>query len=84
MPIRYVGLIMMYSLWNTVSGDIIGDYDSEAAALAAVRDAADLNGDGSVETYSLVVSDHGKTMGIADGSNLLHRARHRVQPATAS
>jgi hypothetical protein len=74
---------MRYSLWQTASGDLIGDFDTEAAALAAVRDELASNGDGD----SLVLQldrEGSEPEFIASGAVLATRARRRDQPVVAS
>jgi hypothetical protein len=72
---------MTYAIWETESGNIIGDFGSEVAALRAVLDAAELNGAASIESFALVGYGHGKPKGIAAGADLLRLARQRGQTA---
>ncbi len=74
---------MTYCIWETESGNVIGRFDSEDAALLAVLDAADLNGAASVESLALVRNEAGKPLGIASGAELLKLAqqRNRALPA---
>lgn len=44
---------MHWELWDTESGNMVGDYDSEADALAVVRDAVRRHGPGVVRTLAL-------------------------------
>jgi hypothetical protein len=65
------------------AGRSIGDFKSEAAAMRAVLDAADLHGPEFVETFVLVGYDQGKPRGIASGADLLKLARKRCQATSA-
>jgi hypothetical protein len=44
---------MHWELWDTGSGNLVGDYDSEADALAVVRDAVRQHGVAVVATLAL-------------------------------
>jgi hypothetical protein len=44
---------MHWELWDTESGNMVGDYDSEAEALAVVREAVRRHGPGVVATLAL-------------------------------
>jgi hypothetical protein len=44
---------MHWELWDTESGNLVGDYDSEADALAVVRDALRKQGPSVVATLAL-------------------------------
>jgi hypothetical protein len=46
---------MHWELWDTETGNLIGDYDSEAEALAVVRDALRRHGASVAETLALGV-----------------------------
>jgi hypothetical protein len=74
---------MTYSIWETESGNVIGNFVSEASALLAVLDAADLNGPDYVESFALVGNDAGRPKGIASGSGLLKLAHQRCQAMPA-
>lgn len=74
---------MAYAIWETESGNVIGDFPTEVAALRAVLDAADLNGPAYVESFALVGDVHGKPKGIASGAELLQRARRRCGAISA-
>lgn len=69
------------------TGNAIGDYDTEAAALAVVRDTAMVHGRDSVRTFALVgVNRRGRATTIAAGDDLAARAlagHQQAAPATA-
>jgi len=66
---------MTYELWETASGNLVGTYDTEAAALSAVRMAIDRNGRGYVDQLALGREDsRGRSTPIAAGGRLAERA----------
>jgi hypothetical protein len=74
---------MRYSLWHAATGNLIGDFDTEAAALAAVRDELASNGDG--DSLVLQLDRKGSQPEfIASGDVLAARARGRDQRAIVS
>ncbi len=44
---------MHYELWDTETGNLVGEYDSEDAALAVVRDAQRLHGPDALTALTL-------------------------------
>lgn len=74
---------MTWAIWETESGNVIGDFASEVAALRAVLDAAELNGPAYIESFALVSADDGKPKGIASGAELLLLARRRCGAISA-
>ena len=56
---------MHWELWDTESGNLVGDYDSEADALAVVRDAVHRHGAVSVTTLALG-AEHDEAVSDAD------------------
>ena len=48
---------MTYELWSAISGNLVGAYSSEEAALEAARRAVERNGPDYVESLALVVED---------------------------
>jgi hypothetical protein len=69
-----------YELWDTLSGNLLDDFDSEADALDRVRiwfETDDL--DPSAEISLPFVSDDGKYAPIADGQELIDKARAAAQ-----
>ena len=70
---------MYYDLWNIDSANIVESFDSEAEALAAVREMVEAYGEESIADWSLIPregSDYGET--IAHGRDLLDRARQTM------
>jgi hypothetical protein len=66
---------MIFALWDTESRNMLGTFDSEAAALRTVREAADRAGAESIGALALVVEDeHGRSTTIAMGDDLVDRA----------
>lgn len=69
---------MTYELWDTESRNVIGEFDSEADALAAVLEAVQLNGAESVAAFTLIGAfDDGAVKGLAAGQELVERARQQ-------
>jgi hypothetical protein len=70
-----VSVAATFELWSVASGNVIGCFDSEAAALAAVRDALDTHGQHYVVGLALGREDsRGRSKAIARGTELLKRA----------
>jgi len=65
----------MYELWDFESGNQIGAYTSEAAALEDVRDSLVRYGERSIDSLLLGCERDGHTELIAKGADLLARAR---------
>lgn len=72
---------MRYTLWHLETGNLIGDFQSEAAALDAVREEIAANDDAE----DLVLqSDRGsRSKLVASGSELAERALLEERPAAA-
>ena len=69
-----------YELWDTLSGNLLDDFDAEADALERVLvwfESDDL--DPNSEITLLFVSDDGKYAAIADGTELIDKARTAAQ-----
>ncbi len=67
---------MTYELWDTESRNLIGEFDSEPDALAAVLEAVVFNGEQSAATFTLLgADDNGTVKGIAGGTKLIELAR---------
>ena len=67
---------MFYALWDLESGNALGDFDSEADALAVVRDLIAANESDYAEMLSLgQTSDDGTYLVIAGGPALAARAQ---------
>jgi hypothetical protein len=67
---------MSYQLWNLQTGNMIGDFDSEAEALAFIRETVELDGEAAASNWGLAeTSPDGKTStNIGEGAALLARA----------
>ena len=64
-----------YELWNTRTGNIVGTFESEDAALKAVRQAMDSYGRDYAERLLLGREDrNGRSRRIADGAELVRLA----------
>jgi hypothetical protein len=74
-----------YELWNTRTGNIIGAYDSEDAALEAVRRVIESYGRAYAERLLLGREDrHGRSRRIAASAELVERAlADRPRPISA-
>ena len=69
-----------YELWDTLSGNLLDDFDTEADALERVRvwfESDDL--DPNSEMSLLFVSDEGTYAPVADGQELIDKARTAAQ-----
>ena len=67
---------MIYDLWDTSSGNIINTYETEAQALAMVRDLVEVNGVAFADVLSLGFEGEDGSVGIvAEGRDLEARAR---------
>jgi hypothetical protein len=64
----------IYELWDFESGNQIGSYESEAAALDDVRDSLAQYGEQSVESLLLGRECNGQTELVAKGAALLELA----------
>ncbi len=66
---------MTFELWCTRSHNVLGFFDDERAALAAVREALNAHGADYAETLALVrEDDRGRSIGVAQGADLAQRA----------
>lgn len=75
---------MSYELWESSTGNLVGAYDTETAALQAVAIAVRLYGPASVATLALDDAEgDGDGRAIADGGELTRRAL-ALDPAAAS
>lgn len=67
---------MFYELWDLDSGNIIGDFDSEADALQVVRDLLEVNEPDFADALSLGWNgDDGAFAIVAEGAALAERAQ---------
>ena len=83
----YTGCVT-FELWSKASRSIVGAFDSETQALAAVRDALTRNGRAYAEELAVIREDsRGRSKLIAEGAQLVERAviasRPRSQQLTA-
>jgi hypothetical protein len=66
---------MTYELWSKASRSVVGAFDSEAEALAAVREALAHHGRGYAEELAVVREDRrGRSSLLAEGTQLVDRA----------
>ena len=73
---------MAYELWSLDTRNIVGDYESEEAALVAVSDALRAHGREAVIDLALAHEDRGgRTRLIAKGNDLVARAQAAATPA---
>jgi hypothetical protein len=63
-----------YALLELETGNFVGFYETERAALAEVVDSIDRYGAGSVDTLALAYSTPGDVQPIAEGRALAERA----------
>jgi hypothetical protein len=63
-----------FALWDLETGNLVGAYDTEAAALAVVRRSLAQWGRESVATLALVRESRGRTRALAEGEALAERA----------
>lgn len=72
-----VGTVTLYELWNTKTGNAVGDFDTEAEALAVVSEAIRRHGVEYADMLMLGCEDgDGNSRVIARGRDLEERARH--------
>jgi hypothetical protein len=62
---------MMFELWNHVSGNAVGEFETVAAALAVVRAEAAAHGREYITDWTLAVADGTDTQPIAVGEALI-------------
>ena len=76
---------MAFELWETDSRNLAAVYDSEAEALAAIRDAIDRHGKRYAESCALVHEDkRGNAKTVAMGADLIARALGAAAVSKAS
>ena len=72
-----VATMTYYELWNTKTRNAVGDFDSEAEALAVVREAIHRHGREYANMLALGCEDDaGETRAIAGGQELAELALH--------
>jgi len=62
---------MSFEIWNHVSGNAVGEFETVEAALAVVRAEMTAHGRAYVEEWTLVVADDAETQPIAAGGALI-------------
>jgi len=68
-----------YELWSKASRSIVGAFDSEAEALAAVREALARHGRAYAEELAVIREDRrGRSTLLAEGAQLVDRAAAAV------
>jgi len=76
---------MIYQIWNSASGNLVADFDGEAAALAFLERSLHEHGAAYVERLGLLVEDQdGQTGLVADGVDLVSLVRDRVAPVASA
>jgi hypothetical protein len=73
-----------YQLIDLTSGNVVGDYDTEAEALGDLRQAADTHGWGSIRDYSLMRIEHDAQSVVATQHALVLLARQHQPVPTAN
>ena len=67
---------MAFEIWETSSRNLVGDFQTEEAALQAVRTAVNMHGLQYVMSWALAYEDEqGDTRLVADGAKLIELAR---------
>jgi len=66
---------MHYELWDTESGNLLDDFDTQGDALGSVRSLMLLNGDGAMSAVALVRVEGGRAVTVASGDGLEALAR---------
>jgi hypothetical protein len=66
---------MIYSIWDVEFNNLVGAYETEAAALESVRELVELNGSDYGESLALGGQEEdGPLLMLAEGGALLRRA----------
>jgi hypothetical protein len=73
-----------YELWDMKSRNIVGGFDTEDEALAAIRGAIQRHGRCYIDDLFLGVELHGRSKPIAQGQALAERALAAAQPLPSS
>ena len=63
-----------FALWDLETGNLIGAYDTEAAALAVVRRSIEQHGREAAVALGLSKESYGRTNNVATGLALAERA----------
>ena len=62
--------LMHYELWDTESGNLLDDFDTQVDALGSVRSLILLNGTGAMSAVALVRVEDGRAVTVAAGDDL--------------
>jgi hypothetical protein len=74
---------MTFALWDLETGNLVAAYDTEALALAVVREAVQAYGPGYVEPLALVrETSRGRSRLLAEGAALAEHAFKAPRSAT--
>jgi hypothetical protein len=63
-----------FALWDLETGNLVGAYDTEAAALAVVRSSIEQHGREAAIALALSKESHGHANSVATGLALVERA----------
>jgi hypothetical protein len=63
-----------FELWDLHTGNMVDAFDTEAAALAAVRDAVVRHGRAYVQPWALAHATARRMRSLGDGASLIERA----------
>jgi hypothetical protein len=75
----------VFELWDVDTGNAVGEYETEAAALAVVQQALLAPASGGAESLALVrVDRRGHSRVLAKGRTLVDRARSAMQSVMPS
>lgn len=70
---------MAFEIWDTESGNLVGDYPTERAALDVVRRMIEIHGRQAVATWALANENRrGTTRTVAAGTVLVDRALESI------
>jgi hypothetical protein len=66
---------MIYELWDIETNNLVGDYESQDAALHVIRNAIATHGRDAVRRLALTTEDDlGETLPVAHGESLIQLA----------
>lgn len=75
----------MYELWDAASGNLTEEFTTEAAALAAVREAVERHGQAYAEAYGVIYAGpDGRSRLLAQGAELVDLALRAGQSPSAA
>jgi hypothetical protein len=78
-------MAVTFAVWDDETGNLVAAYDTEAAALAVLREALQVHGRSYLESLSLVrEGPRGGLRVIAHGPRLVEHLTHAVPPATGA